>query len=64
LKKNDQYYLVVVKTTVTPGTMEKISKPFIETASGKRFGTDLGLAMNPEFLREGSALKDIKQPDR
>ena len=64
LQNSDQYDLVVVKSTVTPGTTENVVKPLIETASGKKFGSGLGLAVNPEFLREGSALRDMMHPDR
>ena len=64
LKKKKTYHLIVVKSTVTPGTTEKIVKPNIENASNKRFGVDFGLCMNPEFLREGSAIYDALNPDR
>lgn len=64
LKEKDSYHVVVVKSTVLPGTTEKIVKPLIEKYSGKRASKDFGLAMNPEFLREGVALKDFLNPDR
>jgi len=64
LKEKSSYHLVVVKSTVPPNTTEKTIKPIIETHSGKRCGTDFGLCMNPEFLREGSALHDTLNPDR
>jgi len=64
LKKKETYHLVVVKSTVVPGTTESTVKPVIENHSGKRCGTDFGLCMNPEFLREGSALHDTIHPDR
>lgn len=64
LKKKKQYHLVVVKSTVIPGTTEKTVKPTIETHSNKRCGVDFGLCMNPEFLREGSAIYDTLNPDR
>ncbi len=64
LKGSNRYHLIVMKSTVTPGTTENVVKPIIEMASGKIFGRDLGLVMNPEFLREGSALKDMSEPDR
>jgi len=64
LKEKSSYHLVVVKSTVPPGTTEKTIKPIIETHSGKQCGTDFGLCMNPEFLREGSALHDTLNPDR
>jgi UDPglucose 6-dehydrogenase len=64
LRKKDAYHLVVVKSTVVPGTTENLVKPTVEKSSGKRCGVDFGLCMNPEFLREGSALHDTLHPDR
>jgi len=64
LNKKDTYHLVVVKSTVVPGTTENMVKPSIEKSSGKRCGVDFGLCMSPEFLREGSALYDTLHPDR
>jgi len=58
------YKVVVVKSTVTPETTENIVIPKIEEASGKKVGQDFGMCMTPEFLREGSALKDVLEPDR
>jgi len=64
LSKKDAYHLVVVKSTVVPGTTENVVKPILENYSKKRCGPDFGLCMNPEFLREGSALRDTLYPDR
>jgi len=64
LKKKHGYHLVVVKSTVVPGTSENVVKPAIEKHSGKCCGDDFGLCMNPEFLREGAALEDTLYPDR
>jgi UDPglucose 6-dehydrogenase len=64
LKKKKSYHLIVVKSTVVPGTTEKIVKPTIERCSGKRCGIDFGLCMNPEFLRQGAAIYDTLNPDR
>lgn len=58
------FHLVVVKSTVVPGTTETEVLPVLERASGKRAGVDFGLAMNPEFLREGAAIGDFMKPDR
>lgn len=52
LKEKDSYHLVVVKSTVTPGTTEDFVKQKIEEVSGKKIGEDVGLCMNPEFLTE------------
>ena len=64
LKNSRGRPLVVVKSTVVPGTTENVVKPIIESFSGKKVGKDIGLAVNPEFLREGSAVKDMFEPDR
>ena len=64
LKKKEDYHVVIVKSTVLPGTTEKIIKPIIEKYSKKKAFEDFGLAVNPEFLREGKALKDFMNPDR
>jgi UDPglucose 6-dehydrogenase len=58
------YPTVVVKSTVVPGTTEDVVRPILERASGLRAGTDFGLATNPEFLREGSAVEDFQHPDK
>jgi UDPglucose 6-dehydrogenase len=55
---------IVVKSTVLPGTTEEIVGPLLEKESGKNIGTGFGLASNPEFLREGSAVEDFFHPDR
>ena len=57
------YRLVVVKSTVTPGTTETLVRPIIEEQSGKKVGSDVGLASNPEFLHEGSAIRETLHPD-
>jgi UDPglucose 6-dehydrogenase len=64
LKKKKSYHLIVVKSTVVPGTTEKLVKPVIEKHSGKHCGVDFGLCMNPEFLRQGLAIHDTLNPDR
>jgi UDPglucose 6-dehydrogenase len=64
LKKKKPYHLIVIKSTVTPTTTETRLKPLIESHSGKKCGRGFGLCMNPEFLREGSALQDVLHPDR
>jgi len=64
LKEKERWHLVVVKSTVLPGTTENIVKSIIEKYSRKKAFSNFGLAMNPEFLREGSALHDFLNPDR
>jgi GDP-mannose 6-dehydrogenase len=62
LRTKDTYHVVVVRSTVLPGTTHSTVIPTLESTSGKRYGVDFGVAVNPEFLREGSALRDIRQP--
>ena len=64
LKKKDSHHVVVVKSTVIPSTTEHVVKPLLERHSGKRCGKDFSLCVNPEFLREGSAIHDTLNPDR
>ena len=58
------YHVVVVKSTVVPGTTDRVVLPILEAASGKRAGVGFGLGMNPEFLTEGEAVGDFLEPDR
>ncbi len=58
------YHVVAVKSTVVPGTTDGIVRTALETTSGKRAGRDFGVGMNPEFLSEGTALRDFRDPDR
>ena len=62
--KEKDYHLIVVKSTVPPGTTRYKILPILEEHSGKRFPKDFGLIMNPEFLREGNAIEDFLKPDR
>jgi UDPglucose 6-dehydrogenase len=64
LSNTDRSQLVVLKSTVIPGTARNIVKPILETQSGKALGEHIHLCSNPEFLRQGSALHDTFFPDR
>lgn len=63
LRKKKDYHVIVVKSTVVPETTEKVVLPIIEKHSGKHLG-EFGIAMNPEFLREGKAVYDFMHPDK
>jgi GDP-mannose 6-dehydrogenase len=62
LRDKPSYHVVVVRSTVLPGTTHEVVIPALEKGSGKTYGDGFGVAVNPEFLREGSALKDFRQP--
>lgn len=62
LRDASKYQVVVVRSTVVPRTTEDIVKPILEEHSGKQAGRDFGLCMNPEYLREKTAVKDFDQP--
>ncbi|MCK5039963.1 MAG: UDP-glucose/GDP-mannose dehydrogenase family protein [Candidatus Aenigmarchaeota archaeon] len=64
LKEKQSYHTVVVKSTVIPGTTDEVIVPALEKHSKKKAGIDFGVGMNPEFLREGCAIKDFMNPDR
>ncbi|HEY9626721.1 MAG TPA: UDP-glucose/GDP-mannose dehydrogenase family protein [Coleofasciculaceae cyanobacterium] len=64
LKDKDGYHVVIVKSTVVPGTSDEVVLPILEQASGKKAGADFGVGMNPEFLKEGEAIPDFMYPDR
>src|SRR5207245_8685611 len=64
LREEPDFRLVVVKSTVTPGTTRSVVMPLLEANSGKRVGIELGLCTNPEFLKEGSAIEDTVHPDK
>ncbi len=60
----DRWHLLVVKSTVVPGTTVEVLTPLLEDVSGRRVGIDIGIAVNPEFLTEGTAVHDFMFPDR
>lgn len=64
LRQSSRYHVVVVKSTVVPGTTENVVLPILEASSGKAAGVDFGVGMNPEFLTEGEAVSDFLRPDR
>src|SRR5262249_6443260 len=58
----DHYHVVVVRSTVLPGTTHDLIIPVLERTSGRQYGDAFGVAVNPEFLREGTALHDFRKP--
>ncbi len=64
LKKKDKYHLVVVRSTVVPGTTRNLVGKIVSEVSGKKPGKDYGLCMQPEFLAEGRSIEDTLHPDR
>jgi UDPglucose 6-dehydrogenase len=64
LKQKNAYHVVIIKSTVVPGTTQNTVKPILESESKKVAGVDFGLCMNPEFLRQGSAFHDTVSADR
>src|SRR2546427_9618668 len=62
LRDKSSYHVVVVRSTVLPGTTHDVIIPALERESGKKYGDGFGVSVNPEFLREGSALKEFRKP--
>ncbi|MGC2542550.1 MAG: nucleotide sugar dehydrogenase, partial [Candidatus Sulfotelmatobacter sp.] len=62
LKKKNRFHLVVLRSTVLPGTAETIVIPALENSCGKKHGKDFGVCVNPEFMREGTAVADFLEP--
>jgi len=62
LRDKQAYHVVVIRSTVLPGTTHGCLIPVLEASSGKRYGEGFGVAVNPEFLREGTALRDFREP--
>jgi GDP-mannose 6-dehydrogenase len=56
------HHVVVFRSTLVPGTVETVLRPIIEQASGKKDGVDFHLCFQPEFLREGSSIRDYDKP--
>ena len=64
LRKKSSHHTVVIRSTILPGTMRGIVIPVLEEESGKKAGVDFGVCNNPEFLREGSAVRDFNAPPK
>ncbi|WP_049980124.1 UDP-glucose 6-dehydrogenase AglM [Halolamina rubra] len=64
LADKDDWHTVVVKSTVVPGTTEETITSILEREANKTVGENFGVGMNPEFLREGTAVNDFRNPDK
>jgi GDP-mannose 6-dehydrogenase len=62
LRDKREFHTIVIRSTVQPGTVEEKIIPILEQASGKRSGSDFGVCFQPEFLREGSSIRDYDHP--
>ena len=64
LKTENKFHVVVIRSTILPGTTENILIPILERESGKKVFKDFGVCVNPEFMREGHAIHDFYNPER
>lgn len=64
LRSKSGYHTVVIRSTILPGSMSGIVIPTLEEYSGKKAGVDFGVCHNPEFLREGTAVRDFYAPPK
>ena len=62
MRSTEGHPVIVLRSTVPPGTTAGVVLPILEEASGKTEGEDFGLCFQPEFLREGSSVKDFYNP--
>jgi len=62
LAAKDTHHTVVIRSTMLPGSIESVAQPALEKTSSKKAGKDFGVCVNPEFLREGTSVKDFYAP--
>lgn len=64
LRSTDDFKVVAIRSTLLPGSMHSVVIPTLEQVSGRKAGQDFGVCINPEFLREGSAIHDYDHPPK
>ena len=64
LREKRDYHVIVIRSTILPGTLSGLAIPTLERASGRRAGVDFGVCHNPEFLRESTAVADFRNPPK
>jgi GDP-mannose 6-dehydrogenase len=64
IRNKSGWHNVTIRSTILPGTMRNIIIPMLEESSGKKAGVDFGICNNPEFLREGTAVYDYRNPPK
>jgi len=62
LATKDTHHTVVIRSTMLPGSIESVAQPALEKTSRKKSGKEFGVCVNPEFLREGTSVKDFYAP--
>lgn len=62
LAGRSEYHVIAIRSTMLPGILETVLVPIVEQASGRRVGPDIGMCVNPEFLRESTAIADFRDP--
>jgi GDP-mannose 6-dehydrogenase len=62
LETKKRFHVVAIRSTMLPGTIAETVIPTLEVFSGKKVGSEFGVAINPEFLREGTSIFDFNNP--
>ncbi len=62
MRGKSSHHVFVFRSTLVPGTVEDVLRPIMESESGKRAGVDFSVCFQPEFLREGSSIRDYDKP--